>query len=324
MADITAQDNQELITALHLFTVSNICEVASVALLAYDHLITLPGEVQFVWGREFSGATVIFLLNRYVTLFGKILLPISTLWWPHQTDQQSRALYVWLVAVFSALRVYAIWNKDWRPFLLVLVIALSVPVTNMYHYIQSIPEAFIYPLYGCSEATSLDDVQLHSSAVVADLLVVILTWVKTYGIRKLATVLRSETSISALLLRDGTLYFSTMLLLNVLDLIILQSDVIFDPLPIFIDVFTCILISRFMLNLRQVARRGSGDGTQSTSAAVASRFSTVHFSPDVVGDLGAPLEHVHFDGHTVVEHGEPEFQDLDSNYGGNTVGTMIR
>ncbi len=33
--------------------------------------------------------------------------------------------------VFSALRVYAIWNKDWRPLVLVLAIALTVPATNM-------------------------------------------------------------------------------------------------------------------------------------------------------------------------------------------------
>ena len=61
-----------------------------VALLAYDHLLTLSGEIQFVWGRKFSGATVVFVLNRYVTLFGKIVLPISTFWWPNQTDDVRR------------------------------------------------------------------------------------------------------------------------------------------------------------------------------------------------------------------------------------------
>ena len=59
------------------------------ALLVYDHILTFPGEVRFIWGRRFSGATVIFTLNRYVTLFGKIVLPVSTLWWPNQTDQVS-------------------------------------------------------------------------------------------------------------------------------------------------------------------------------------------------------------------------------------------
>ncbi|KAI0821839.1 hypothetical protein BC628DRAFT_1422262 [Trametes gibbosa] len=317
MADSSDQENQELITALHLFTVSNICEIAGVALLAYDHLLTFSGEVQFVWDRKFSGATVIFLLNRYITLFNKILLPISTFWWPNQTDKKCAAPVIlteiftviayFIVALFSALRVYAIWNKDWRPFLLVLIIALSVPATNMYHYVLSIPQAFLYPLYGCAESTALSEDQLEKyffnfltfgtleltlpfCAIAADLFVLLLTWVKTYEIKKLASGLHSEATFSSLLLRDGTLYFGTMLMLNVVDLAVLQSDVLFNPLPIFIDVFTCILISRFMLNLRQVAHRESGDAG-STSEAFLSRLSTLRFSPDVVGDLGAPLSH---------------------------------
>lgn len=60
---------------------------ATLALIAYDHLLTFAGEVHFVWGRKFSGATVIFALNRYVNLFSKIALFVSTASWPNQTDQ---------------------------------------------------------------------------------------------------------------------------------------------------------------------------------------------------------------------------------------------
>ncbi|KAI0365794.1 hypothetical protein BV20DRAFT_1056178 [Pilatotrama ljubarskyi] len=351
MSDSADQENQELITALRLFTISNTCEIVGVALLAYDHLLTFSDEVHFVWGRKFSGATVVFVLNRYVTLFSKIVLPISTFWWPNQTDKVSTlnmtggvmclkacrscaapvilteiftVVAYFVVAVFSALRVYAIWDKDWRPLLLVLIIALSVPVTNMYHYIQSIPQAFLYPLYGCAESTTLDEDQLdayaessylvfaskcsssfifrlslatHTCAIAADLLVLVLTWIKTYEVKKLAAVLRTDASFSYLLLRDGTLYFGTMLILNAVDLIVLRSDVIFNPLPIFIDVFTCILISRFMLNLREVAGRASGSGL--STSEVSSRISTVRFSPDIVGDLGAPLGHGEWVGTTL-------------------------
>lgn len=52
-----------------------------------------------------------------------------------------------------------------------------------------------------------------------------------------------------------------------------------------------------MLNLRQVARRGSGEALSATESF--SRFSTVRFSPDVVGDLGAPLGHGDWAGTTV-------------------------
>ncbi|KAI0628621.1 hypothetical protein C8Q77DRAFT_1067864, partial [Trametes polyzona] len=150
-------------------------------LLAYDHLLTFPGEVQFVWGRKFSGATVVFLLNRYVTLLAKIMLPVSTFWWPHQTDQVCFRFPSTLLLLFSALRIYAIWNKDWKPFLFVLIVALSVPATNM-----------------------VISVSTHSCAIAADLLVLILTWIKTYEIKKLASTLHSSATFSTLLLRDGT------------------------------------------------------------------------------------------------------------------------
>lgn len=67
--------------------------MAIVALLAYDHLLTFAEEVQFMWGRTFSGATVVFALNRYTTLIGKIILPVCTLYWPGQTDQVCRCTF---------------------------------------------------------------------------------------------------------------------------------------------------------------------------------------------------------------------------------------
>ncbi|KAI0331800.1 hypothetical protein GY45DRAFT_1369766 [Cubamyces sp. BRFM 1775] len=340
MADSLAQEYQEIISDVYYFTVDNICEVAGIALLAYDYLLTFSGEIQFVWSRKFSGATVVFVLNRYVTLFSKIVLPISTFWWPNQTDKVRRealagmdrsdfyfrtpvlvteiftVAVAFVVAAFSALRVYAVWNKDWRIFVLVFAVAMVVPVTNMYHYIQSIPSALPWPIYGCGEASYLDETQwwrreyqstlwlsplihlsltvsivTHTCAIGADLLVIVLTWIKTYQMKKEASVLGSGAAFSSLIFRDGTLYFGTMLILNVAHLVVLQSTDTLDPLPIFVDVFTSILISRFMLNLRQVAGRGSDDLSSASMIQGTSRFSSVRFAADIVGDLGAPLEY---------------------------------
>ncbi|KAH9888009.1 hypothetical protein C8Q73DRAFT_794442 [Cubamyces lactineus] len=296
MADNSDQEFiEEVISDVYYFTVDNICEVAGVALLAYDYLLTFSGEIQFVWSRKFSGATVVFVLNRYVTLFSKIVLPISTFWWPNQTDQRSVVHTVaFVVAAFSALRVYAVWNKDWRIFVLVFAVAIVVPVTNMYQYIQSIPAALPWPIYGVPGAhcfLSRLSIVTHTCAIGADLLVIVLTWIKTYQMKKEASVLGSGAAFSSLILRDGTLYFGTMLVLNVTHLIVLQSSDTLDPLPIFVDVFTSILISRFMLNLREVAGRGSDDLSTASRFQGTSRFSSVRFAADIVGDMGAPLEH---------------------------------
>ncbi|KAJ2972979.1 hypothetical protein NUW54_g12156 [Trametes sanguinea] len=170
--------------------------------------------------------------------------------------------------------------------------------TNMYHYIRSVAATFDYPLYGCGEDVALTPKQLQhcvtlqACAIAVDLLVLVLTWIKTYEIKKLTRGLRTNATFSTLILRDGTLYFGTLLALNVADLIVLRTIVLFDPLPVFIDVFTCILISRFMLNLREVAEIGSGNPSSTfRTSEPLSRMSTVHFAAYLVGDLGSPLVH---------------------------------
>ncbi|KAL6300947.1 hypothetical protein BKA93DRAFT_828648 [Sparassis latifolia] len=350
---------QALLSSYQFSITDNYCEVAALAVLFYDHMLTLPAEVRFLWTRKFSGATLLFMLNRYITLFGKTILLVTGFSWPNQTDavrismlslqeipsyrcsvSQSCAAPVYLVeistisvyiivALISALRIYAIWNKDWRLFALVLAVGLAVPAINIYHYANSVPAAFApWPLYGCAENASLspavfaniyamfpesmltaDAVSLatHSCAIGVDALVLFLTWIKTYGIRKVASQMHIKATISTLLLRDGTIYFGTMLALNVVDLIIVQSDVIFNPLPNFIDVITCILISRFLLNLREVVV--DGDGNQGESLDVSARLS-LQFAASVLGNIGAPLEHTMWSARHegVEEEGEEEEQ----------------
>lgn len=38
------------------------------ALCCYEHIITFGEEVRCVWGRRISGASALFLVNRYATL----------------------------------------------------------------------------------------------------------------------------------------------------------------------------------------------------------------------------------------------------------------
>ncbi|PIL26520.1 hypothetical protein GSI_12278 [Ganoderma sinense ZZ0214-1] len=58
----------QLIAALQSSTVANQCGLATVALYIYDYTITFPREVELFWGRRFTGASLLFLLNRYLSL----------------------------------------------------------------------------------------------------------------------------------------------------------------------------------------------------------------------------------------------------------------
>ena len=48
---------------------------------------------------------------------------------------------------------------------------------------------------------------LHSAAVVSDTMVIVLTWMKTFGLKRIADKLHIKARLSTILLRDGTIYF---------------------------------------------------------------------------------------------------------------------
>ncbi|KAH9923026.1 hypothetical protein B0H21DRAFT_840997, partial [Amylocystis lapponica] len=107
------------------------------ALLLYDHVLTFPGEVKLIWTRRWSGVTMLFVVNRYFALLDKAFLLVDSFPWPNQTDQVSTFFFTTFVCMlttlilFSALRVYAIWNRDWKPCIPVLAIGLVVPGINL-------------------------------------------------------------------------------------------------------------------------------------------------------------------------------------------------
>ena len=57
---------------------SNPLPVLISALVLYDYLISLDQEVNLFWKRKFTGATVLFLLNRYLLLINYTLIFATT------------------------------------------------------------------------------------------------------------------------------------------------------------------------------------------------------------------------------------------------------
>ncbi|KAI0948150.1 hypothetical protein AcW1_009742 [Taiwanofungus camphoratus] len=115
-------------------------------------------------------------MNRYDTLIDKALLVVDSSSCPNQTDQRYNPCRAPIIleqiftvianivaAVFSALRIYGTWNRSWRPALPVLIVALVVPVSNIYQYSISLPASYAIwepPLYGCGENIALDADQI--------------------------------------------------------------------------------------------------------------------------------------------------------------------
>ncbi|KIJ23065.1 hypothetical protein M422DRAFT_276431 [Sphaerobolus stellatus SS14] len=62
---------------LHLHAITYF-SLAVIVMLFYDHLLTFDEELCRIWRQPFSGATLLFLLNRYLTPSHAI---ISSIWY---------------------------------------------------------------------------------------------------------------------------------------------------------------------------------------------------------------------------------------------------
>jgi len=125
-------------------------------------------------------------------------------------------------------------------------------------------------------------------AMVGDFLVLAITWMKTIEVWKTSRELTQfKPKLSTLLLRDGTMYFAALTILN---LVTLALDVVSHYRPD-LDWAKCIvfatqclgplLISRFILDLRSAA---------APERSTMSAMSTIHFSVHpALGNIAEPL-----------------------------------
>ncbi|KAK7685418.1 hypothetical protein QCA50_011281 [Cerrena zonata] len=276
--------------------------VAASALIYYDYILTLPTEIRCIWQRKFSAATLIYFTNRYGMLLYQTLMLVHTISFVSFTEAEAdmsrcngalrmcQSLSIMLglaTSAFLGLRLYAIWNNDLRVLAFIMCIGIVGPIINI--GIIALPS----PLVGCGEQqavfepqislayhqlTSFDSltkfVPIYTTIFAA--VALILTWIKTASIiRAFSTAqTRPRTNVVHLLIRDGTIYFISLLVLTIARFV---NQNMFTDLPTVVDGIQSILISRFLLNLRNVHTRCTADNSICT------------YTSAIVGNLGAPL-----------------------------------
>ncbi|RPD58170.1 hypothetical protein L226DRAFT_536853 [Lentinus tigrinus ALCF2SS1-7] len=158
--------------------------------------------------------------------------------------------------------------------------------------------------------------------IVADLIVLGVTWHGTYRTTQLVRVAAGEQSkhtYSGTLLRDGTTYFLILALLNVLHLLFTMLSITSDALQpasfvtIFSDPITSILVSRFLIDLQEVHRYRADPQLSSLSSSQGSlQFATSR----AIGSLGESLPPP---GDTSLEDARLAAEDAseDSGHGGD-------
>ncbi|KAM5543473.1 hypothetical protein V8D89_002724 [Ganoderma adspersum] len=279
--------------------------VASTALVFYEYAITIGLEAQQIWNREVSVATALFVLTRYITLLDRLFVIISVLtsysfeactvltW----VQAITTSMLIVVISAIAAVRIFALWSRDWRLFALIMIPGLFPALTNL--YLRSVSAVVPVPsnLYTfrtvptAMSALTYKNLSIAARVVsiLADGTVVMLTWLKTYRIFVLTKGMALRTNYSTLILRDGTLYFLAVCVLNAIAIVYIMhtsSNLLND----IIVTLSSILMSRFLLNLRRHRTRsatGRQSMTPTPSMGISPSFrSDRTFPSDVSHSMG--------------------------------------
>ncbi|KAH9925816.1 uncharacterized protein B0H18DRAFT_1008520 [Fomitopsis serialis] len=241
------------------FTV-NCCSAAAAALLVFDYALTFEQEVDYIWSSSNYGYVLVFFANRLAMLGMAVGSVLNMLPWYSTMSCtavnwslaafQILALFLW--AIVSTLRVYAVSNRDWGFTILTLCLGLTPVVTNLY---ANIAAAF-FPVYSfaytyCGGSTYYsEDVANRACLIASDSLVLFIAWYQLHTGFYNSARPGVRSTLTTFLLRDGTLYFvyvrlclsctgsdpvsRVLLVLNVAQVITdIDIGVFFNPLPSF-------------------------------------------------------------------------------------------
>ncbi|EMD35659.1 hypothetical protein CERSUDRAFT_75204 [Gelatoporia subvermispora B] len=268
----------------------NYCSVAATILIFYDYVTTFDRELECVWSRKFGGPTVLFALNRYVTIVYRILMTLIMVPWSSNPQanaictgiaRSSEALNVILqlvVAAFTSLRIYALWDKKITVFAFVFSLGLVSPVMEMWYYTRLAFVPAPPPFMGCATFVNLTIETGSICNIAVDCAILVLTWLKTGRIWKQSYNMPIKGFLSTILLRD-------VQCLNSVPVVCIS---VLGAVPALTQAVTTILISRFLFNLREIYASDNTISERSTSIGT-SAFTHARFASSVLGNLGAHL-----------------------------------
>ncbi|EPS93573.1 hypothetical protein FOMPIDRAFT_1063481 [Fomitopsis schrenkii] len=242
---------------------------AALCLYCFDVMITFDQQIDFLCRRRLSLKTVLFLLVRILGVCLLVILPASAL-----TPTCER-----LVFLVATLRAYALsrgnsWVAAAIPTLFLIEIFANIFNSSTMHREDS-------PAYlgGCYWSNGANTVAVNELAIaglaatlVAHLLTLIVTWRSTFSTIKLSNICEERSGIGAMLLRDGTLFFGTILVVDIVTIILANSST-YTGFTGFNITLVTILLSRFFMDLQE-----SSDARDSTEHTVSDIFFDVRRS----------------------------------------------
>ncbi|KAI0769549.1 hypothetical protein BC629DRAFT_1595860 [Irpex lacteus] len=183
----------------------------------------------------------------------------------------ANVLFLFETSITFAQEVNVIWTRKWS--MITWLYVVTRYTTLLLTILDLIPFSFEHPV----------SLTTRIAAVIGDLLVLAVTWLKTAQLYREARRLKIEASLATTLLHDGTVYFVILLIINVLQMLENNlPDVFFIQVSApFLQTLPFVIVCRFILNLRQVKPTGE----TSTSGSSPAVTSSLRF----VGNIGQSL-----------------------------------
>ncbi|KAI0676170.1 hypothetical protein C8Q78DRAFT_373326 [Trametes maxima] len=210
---------------------------------------------------------------------------------------------------FSALRVFALSQKNWVLSAIVFILSLGPVVVNLVVYGYGLRGQNI-AIYGCQELNNATEpvegemlsAVSRSSLILADTLVIAVTLTKAWNGSFLFDSKSRISSLATVLVYDGTRYYVVLLILNMLEVIMVH----FSNTPILPGIsyitqisepLTSIFISRFLLDLQaanQATRELNSQWSPGVSLSLGDNPGALVFASLPARSVGA-LSGLHLD-----------------------------
>ncbi|KAI0674489.1 hypothetical protein C8Q78DRAFT_989412 [Trametes maxima] len=207
---------------LWITIIANLVPIKPTALICYDYLLTLSREMRHVWRRGRSNAVVLFCVVRYPALIGALAAILALAPWRGMSNEE----YVQVLVscgiktrtlarvdpayqriptkpVFSALRVHALSARNSWLFGLTLVLGLVNPMLTSLTLAEMAISSSVDPhLRVCNYSNQMANVAstrgviiARSSSIIADVLVIVVTWARAWPMVREAASLSVEYTL---------------------------------------------------------------------------------------------------------------------------------
>ncbi|KAH7878843.1 uncharacterized protein C8R40DRAFT_1066612 [Lentinula edodes] len=221
---------------------------SALALLYYDHLLTLDAEIKLIWKRSRNSSRYLFLFNRYLAFFGNIAAayPVYS---SSLTLSSCRYLVLYhriFIALTQAIVTGILILRVWFLVCFLGVLALGTATSIILVTVNGLNTSNLTG--GPKMAIGWEGILLLDTILFA------LTLWKGYHHRLPIGTNRLGVSLFAVVVRDGSIYFfivASLNLANIISFYRLQGN-----FSNFVGCISVTLMSRMMLDLHEAAEMG--------------------------------------------------------------------